>query len=221
MLKNLTLLDAAIYSTIIAGISLLAAVIVRIKMNRFCRKHEIDATPKTKRSLSIGNAFALLLFSITGLFIGNLLSILMTFGTALSHGMTVNPDTGKYDLSYGQILSYNKTSVKETNIDVADLKEKAIIYVRYDCPDCIKLHDQLSEIKDIIFLSSRSDLGKTARSLYDINLTEVPQGVYIDANGKSTTISIIQHTEEDIMLDLQQIAILREMANCHVKLSTE
>ena len=221
MLKNLTLHNAAICSIIIAGLSLLTAVFVRIKLNKFCSVHETDVTPKAKRTLSAGNAAALLLFSVTGLFIGNLLSISIAFGTALSHGMTRNPDTSKYDLTYGQVLSYNKKSLKETDINVEDLKGEAIIYVRYDCPDCMKLHDQLSEINDIIFISSRSELGKAARSLYDINLTEVPQGVYIDADGKSTTIGIIQHNETDIMLDLRQIMILREMANCHATLSTK
>ena len=114
-----------------------------------------------------------------------------------------------------------RKSVKETDIDINDLKNKAIIYVRYDCPDCIALHSQLAEIKDMIFLASRSERGKAARDLYDIKLTEVPQGVYISTEGKATTISIVQHDENGIRLDLQQITILREMVNRHEQLSSE
>ena len=73
------------------------------------------------------------------------------------------------------------------------------------------LHDQLADINDIIFLSSRTEKGKKVREMYNINLTEIPQGVYIDADGKSTTVRITQGSGDSLILDLQQIATLKEM----------
>ena len=50
--------------------------------------------------------------------------------------------------------------------------------------------------------------------MYGINLTEVPQGAYIDIDGSSTTVNIVHHDDDgSVTLDLQQIAILREMAD--------
>lgn len=190
-----------------------AGVIVRRKYNNYCAKHK-SCTDSIilKRGYAL-KFIVLILFSVAGLFLGNLINIGTTFYTALTHGMTANPDTGKYDITYGDMQMLNHYSVKESNIDINNLKNKAIIYVRYDCPDCVILHDQLADINDIIFLSSRTDKGKTARELYSINLTEIPQGVYINADGEATTIKITQGSGDSLILDLQQIAILKEMVN--------
>lgn len=202
---------AALLSFAVTILFVSAGAFVRQKYNRYCTEHENCANTKiTVR----GNALKLTVlvsFSIAGLFIGNLINIGTTFYTALTHGMTANPDTGKYDISYGEMQMLNKNSVKETNADIYDLKNKAIIYIRYDCPDCIILHNQLADINGIIFLSSRTEKGKKVREMYNINLTEIPQGVYIDADGKSTTVRITQGSGDSLILDLQQIATLKEM----------
>ena len=207
--------EALIYSFIILVPLLIVSIIAHIRLNRFCKTHTDNATPKESKKAAIGRLITLVLFSVSGLLIGNILNIVIQFNIALSHGMTVNPDTNEYDIVCGEMIALNKKSIKETNIDASDLKGKAVIYVRYDCPDCVILHDQLSEINDMIFLSSRSETGKKAREMYDIALTDIPQGVYIDENGNATTIVITERENDTIKLDLQQIAILREMANRH------
>ena len=221
MFKNSPLIEAALYSATIALPCLAIAVITHIRLNKFCRTNQNETNSGVQHKVTAVKALILLLFSTSGLFIGNLISIAITYNTAISHGMTPNINTGQYDLTYGEIQAYNKKSIKETDIDIDDLKGKAVIFVRYDCPDCILLHDQLAQLDDMVFLSSRSTLGKSARELYDINLTEVPQGAYIDIDGNVTTISIVHRDENTITLDLQQIAILREMANCRTILSSE
>lgn len=202
---------AAAISAIIAVVTAVVGIIVRNIHTKYCKKHITEDDAVIIKRANALKCFVLILFSITGLFFGNLIAVGTTFYTAVTHGMTTNPDTGKYDITYGRMLMLNKNSIKETNIDINDLKGKAIIYVRYDCPDCIFLHKQLAEIDDVIFLSSRSENGKAARKLYNIVLTEVPQGVYIDENGKSIVINIMQGQGDYLTLDLQQIAVLREM----------
>lgn len=211
MFQNLVLPQAVVLSLVIIIISGTAGMVMRKAYNAYCVKHnDCDNAKIIKRGYTFKFA-VLVLFSIAGLFLGNALNIAITFHTALTHGMTPNPDTGKYDIPYGKILMLNKNSVKETNADIYDLKNKAIIYVRYDCPDCVILHNQLADVNGIIFLSSRTEKGKKVREMYNINLTEIPQGVYIDADGKSTTVRITQGSGDSLTLDLQQIATLKEM----------
>lgn len=208
MFKTLTLQNAALNSASIALPCLLIAIVAYICINRYCKRHK-DADTATRRKVDAAKIAILLLFSVTGWFIGNLISIIITFNVAVSHGMVPNDETNTYDMTYGEILSLNKNSIKETNIDVADLKGKAIIYVRYECPECIRLHDQLAVVTDMIFLSSRSERGRLARTTYNINLTDVPQGVYIDPNGDAMVINIL--SDDRLTVDLNQLSILREM----------
>lgn len=221
MFKSLPLSGAALYSAAIAIPCLIAAIIIHARLNKFCRAHENETNCTVLRKTTVVKALVLLLFATAGLFIGNIISIIITFNTAISHGMEKNENTGQYDMSYEEIQACNKHSVAETKTNIDELKGKAVIFVRYNCPDCIALHDQLADIKDMTFLSSRGELGKAARKIYDINLTEVPQGAYIDINGNATTISIVHHDDDMITLDLHQIAILREMAESRVLLSDE
>lgn len=213
MFRQYTLFSAAIVSGMIAFVAMSAGVLMHYLHCAYCDKHSENAEKKHIIRANIIKFLTLTVFSVMGLCLGNLITIGTSFYVAKTHGMVANPETGEYDLTYGEILGLNRNSVKETDIDVNDLKNKAIIYVRYDCPDCVILHKQLAEIDDMIFLSSRSEKGKAVRELYNINLTEIPQGVYIDPEGNATTISITQGAGDTYSLDLQQIAILREMTN--------
>lgn len=216
MFENFTTENALIYSSLIAFPCLLCAMLIRIRLKKYCRRHKHD---KNDKHITISNLLILLTACVSGLFFGNIISIMVTFSTALQHGLTADYET-THALSYGEIKYYNKHSIEETIIDDTDeLKGKAIIFVRYDCPDCVKLHEQLSQIDDIIFLASRSELGESVRDIYNICLTEVPQGVYIDPNGKATTINIVNHNNNTITLDLHQIATLRAMATHYDNLS--
>lgn len=213
MLQQYTLDAVAATSGMIVIVAISAGVLMHYLHAQYCSKHRDNAEKKHKICANILKFLALASFSVTGFFFGELINVGTSFYIARSHGMTPNPDTGEYDISYGEIMSLNRKSVKETSIDINDLKNKAIIYVRYDCPDCVILHEQLAEIGDMVFLSSRTDKGKAARELYNIELTEIPQGVYIDSEGHATIIKITQGSGDTLALDLQQIAILREMAN--------
>lgn len=222
MFKSLPLSDAVLYSAVIAVPCLIAGIILFRWQNKFCRSHEQEADNRAHKKATRWQAFILILFAISGAFLGNLLNILITYSTAISHGMVRNPDTGVYDLTYGEMQTCNRRSIKETNIDIDDLKGRIVIYVRYDCPDCMALHDQLAQINDVVFLASRTELGKKSREVYGINLTEVPQGAYIDIDGSSTTVNIVHHDDDgSVTLDLQQIAILREMADRHEPLTSK
>lgn len=219
MLQNLSIFEAITWSASLSITLTLGAIFLRKKLKTYAREYEQDIPAENKESLQKRakalSLIILILSGIAGLFIGTLLHAISVFRTALSHGMVANLDTGQYEYSYGEMIAYNKNSMKETDISVDELKNNSMIFVRYDCPDCMALHDSLSQLTDMVFISSQSDLGKTAREVYDIILTEVPQGVYINSDGIATTISIIQHVDDAIMLDLQQITILREMATRH------
>lgn len=216
MFKTYTLTEAASYSIEIALPCLLIAIAAYIRVNRYCRQNK-NVSVTIKRKVGAAKITVLLLFSIAGWFVGNLISIVVTFNVAISHGMTPNDETHSYELTYGEILSLNRQSIKETNIDLNNLKGKAVIYVRYDCPDCVRLHDQLAAVTDIMFLSSRSERGQAARKMYNISLTDVPQGVYIDPDGNAMIINIV--SDDKLMLDLNQLSILREMEARHVLLT--
>lgn len=212
--KALPLSDAVLFSAIIAVPCLIAGIILYRWHSNFCRVHEHETDKRIHKKATRWQAFILILFSVAGAFLGNLINALVTYNVAISHGMVRNPDTGIYDLTYGEMQKCNRMSIKETNIDVDDLKGRIVIYVRYDCPDCMALHNQLAQINDVVFLASRTELGKKSREVYGISLTEVPQGAYIDIDGSSTTVNIVHHDDDgSATLDLQQIAILREMAD--------
>lgn len=214
MFHNYYITQAAVMTALVAVAVLLAGIFFRCWHNLFCENHItnfVRVTKKIKIKATILKLTTLIAFSLTGLCLGNLIGIALNYNTALSHGMIKNPDTGIYDLTYGEIIYLNRNSIKESDVNINDLKNKAIIYIRYDCPDCVALHEQLAALDDMIFLSSRSEKGKDAQSLYTIYLTEVPQGVYIDSEGKATVIDIMQGSGKEITLDLQQISILREM----------
>lgn len=219
MFKNLTLFNAAICSAAIILPCLLTAVLLRKRVNRLCQDTK-NVGIAIRRKLTALKALVLALFSVVGLFAGNLINIAITFNTAVSHGMMPDDETGGYNIPYSEIQTLNKRSVKETDISVDELKGKAVIFVRYDCPDCAALHDQLANITDIVFLSSRSERGKAVRQQYDIHLTEIPQGVYIDENGNSLVVDITQQIDEALTLDLHQLSILREMVARRVLLTS-
>lgn len=219
MFKNLTLSNAAIYSAVIILLCLFTAILLRKYVNRFCQAAS-NVNSSVCRKLTVLKALILALFSVVGLFAGNLINIMITFNTAVSHGMTLNEETRSYDIPYGKVQMFNKHSIKETSISVDELRGQAVIFVRYDCPDCAALHDQLANITDMIFLSSRSERGKAVRQQYNIHLTEIPQGVYIDENGNSLVVDITQRIDETLTLDLHQLSILREMAAHRVLLTS-
>lgn len=221
MFKNQLPFNVILYSSLILIPFLIIAMILQKRLTNYCIENEDTQDKKIIKKATLLRITVLLLFSFSGCLIGNMINLGTNFATALSHGMTTDPETGSYYITFGEMITYNKNSVKETNVKIDDLTNKAIIFVRYDCPDCLILHDQLAEIDDIIFLSTRSELGKSAMTMYDIQLTEVPQGVYIDAEGNSTIINIMVKDDSGLKLDLQQIAALREMVNSHNELSTE
>ncbi len=212
MFKDLQLHEAALFSALIALPCLIVGIIIHIGLNKYCKKH-LDTDVGARQKVFALTVIMLIIVSIGGLYLGNLLNTAFVFNTAVSHGMVPDADTGEYELSYEEILTYNKYSVKETEITLDELKGKAIIYVRYDCYDCVRLHEQLSAIDNVIFLSSQSKLGKEARNTYNIHLTDVPQGVYIDDNGNATTINIVDRGFDVITLNMQQITNLCEMAD--------
>lgn len=210
----MTIFNAAVCSALIAIPCLITGFIIHAKLTKYCKTHP-DANAKIKRKIDAFTVIMLLIVSFGGMYLGNLFNTAIVFNRALSRGMVPDANTGKYTLSYGDMITYNNHSVKETKITLEELKGKAIIYVRYDCYDCMKLHEQLSNIENIVFLSSQSDLGKSARNAYNIYLTDVPQGVYIDADGNSTTINIVDRGFDTLTLNMSQITNLCEMADHH------
>lgn len=202
MLTNLTI-SSRICVFIIIGLIFLVITIIN-----GCHLH--------KHSNNVTKIVTLCLFLALGLCVGSILSCIIVCRTAISHGAdkeAVNT------LSYSTLRVYNKHSIKETNMALQDLKGKAVIFVRYDCPDCLQLHNSLNQIDDIIFIASRSKLGLQTRSTYSIMLTDVPQGVYIDPNGNAITINIVNRETNSLILDETQIIRLREMERNSLLLS--
>lgn len=212
MFKELIPLYAGLLSAGIAVTAMTVGWLLRHFCCKYGKKHENDKNlTKVKKTLTFMQIITLIAFFTSGVYGGNAINTAITWNTAIKHGMTADSDTGEYNITYGEMIDLNDYSIKETGIDINNLKNQIVIYVRYDCPDCIYLHDELSKLEDVIFLSSRTDKGKAARELYNINLTEIPQGVYIDPNGNATLISIVQKTNDGITLDMDQIEILRDL----------
>ena len=208
----MTITNAALWSAVIMFISAVIMITVVIINNRYFKKNKEYVSEKVnniKKLLRIGYIITILMTSFLA---GNAAIDLSVLATALSHGMTVDKETGKYEVIMKDADFFNKNSMKETEIkDLNDLKNQIIIFVRYDCPDCAILHSQIASLDNVIFLSSRSITGKEAREKYDIALTEVPQGVYIDENGNSVVVSIMSGDGEDLLLDIKQVQKLYDM----------
>lgn len=202
MLTNLTISNRICLFIIIGLIFLAIATII-------CRQLH-------KRCNNIAKILALCLFLTFGLCLGNISSSIIVYQIAISHGADEETVAA---LSYSTLQAYNKHSVKETNIALQELKGKAVIFVRYDCPDCLELHNSLNQIDNVTFIASRSKLGLQARTTYDIALTDVPQGVYIDPNGNAIVINIVNRESDSLMLDESQIIRLREMEQSSLLLS--
>lgn len=223
MVSNLILFDSYIitdaikYSIIVLVTTIIICVTIGLMQHHYFKKHkmindESNSVKTKKRAIKILYIAAL---AVTGYALGSTITTVVSYTTALSHGLSVNKETGKYDLTLSEILYLNKNSIKETNVDIDTLNNSVIIYVRYDCPDCVALHNQLLELEseNVIFLSSRSETGKSVREKYDIDLTEVPQGVYINDDGKAITISIMRNENNNPVIDYQQINNLLDMRN--------
>lgn len=96
---------------------------------------------------------------------------------------------GAYDDFYKKqsinIITNNveKGFVDQSNLLPDDLKGCIIIYFKYGCIDCEKIHDDLLthlenvDTSKIYFVSTRSEKGKQILSQYPVNA--VPSGVYI------------------------------------------
>lgn len=211
MYQNMLPPKAALISALAAIAAAAVGIGIQIFHQKYCAKHKDSDDKSVITKATILRIAVLAVFTLCGFFIGGLLDVWFTVCEATAHGMMPDPDTGKYNLTVGEMTALNKYSVEETDIEINDLKDKVIIYVRYDCTDCIVLHEQLASLDNVIFLSSRSKTGKEAREVYNINLTEIPQGVYIDPDGNSTVIKITEGSGDTLSLDMQQIAILQEM----------
>ncbi len=212
MYQNMLPPKAALISALAVIATAAVGIVIQNIHKKYCTNHKDDTDTTVMRKATALRVAVLAVFAVCGFFIGGLLDVWLTVCEATAHGMTPNPDTGKYDLTVGEMTALNKYSIEETDIEIDDLKNKVIIYVRYDCPDCVVLHEQLASLQNVIFLSSRSETGKKARDVYNINLTEIPQGVYIDSEGNSTVIKITEGSGDALSLDMQQIAILQKMA---------
>lgn len=211
--SNLIITDAIIYSVVLLTILLTAAITIGRLQKSYFEKHPDDSDKKIyKRKIAWRSVYILVLCCF-GISISNAFMTSYAFCVGVSHGMAPDPETQKYDIPYKDVVYFNENSIKETDIDPADLKNRIIIYVRYDCPDCVILHRDLEALNTgrIVFLSSRSKTGLAVRELYDIHLAEVPQGVYINSEGKSTLVSIISGEGENLTLEQEQIATLFNM----------
>ena len=118
------------------------------------------------------------------------------FTTALSHGMTKDPNTNLYGLSVNEILDYNSKTPEESKIKPENfdtLRGKFVLVYRYDCTDCLDLHHEILDLKnnpDVIFLSSRTKTGKAFRDYFEPALAKVPSGIYIRKDGKPVTLEL-------------------------------
>jgi hypothetical protein len=116
-----------------------------------------------------------------------------SFAKAKSHAMVKDPDTKTYSLTLGQMRDYNRRSLKETDIGIDNLdslKGKIIIIYRYDCSDCLELYDDLKDLENVIYLSSRTEKCAAFRDFFNPSLLKVPSGIYIRKDGKPVTLEL-------------------------------
>lgn len=203
---NMRIDIAFFWSILILLISVTITLIINISMKHYLKKNKEHVSEKIEKRLI--TSFVVTLF-ISAFMFGNILIDTNTLTVALSHGMTRNKDTNKYEITMSDMNAFNKQSMKETKVkDMESLKNQIIIFVRYECIDCLILHDEIKELDDVIFLSSRSVTGKKAIETYNIKLTEVPQGVYVHENGESTVISFVTGTGKNIKISDERMQVL-------------
>lgn len=178
---------------------------VGILQHWYIEKYASEKRRVSKKLFQFGFIICL---SLSGFCLASLISTGAIISTAVSHGMSRNQDTGEYAVTLSEAKFLNQYSTEEYKGDVTDLRNQSVIFVRYDCPDCVILHDTLQSVHDenvIIFLDSRTIKGKAVRDVYQINLTEVPQGVYIDDEGKPLIINILAGQGETMTIDMSQV----------------
>jgi hypothetical protein len=203
---------AVILSIVIFAVTSIAlAVAERV----YFKKHADGLDKTAERNKKIIRLIYMLILFMLGGSLANLLQFSTAYYHARERGMAPDPKTNQYTLSYNQMIYYNAHSVLESKVNTLDdMSGKIIIYVRYDCKDCVMLHDRLQAVADahpdFLFLSSRTSTGRTVRDQYNIELTEVPQGVYIRKDGTSVVVPIMIDDKENqtVALDDKQIESL-------------
>lgn len=196
---------------IVSGVALILAAGIYL-IQRWCFEKYKERTEKYALKFSL-KVFTIAALCLAGFFLGYLLNVISNFTTARDRGL--QPDKNNdYKLTLNEILYFNEHSFSDSNVNVASLQNTAIIFVRYDCLDCIILHDDIENIEnldDFIILSSRTDKGREVIEEYDIQLTQVPCGVYINTNGKAMTVEITGQGNDNITIDSNRVEYLRSM----------
>ena len=185
----------AIISTTMAVLSITMMIVMKYKLS-ICRndieEHE-STTLQTYNNKSISFKKRInICYLLTCIFIliaGVAMIVFFTFNsTALQYGAYENVQLAQ---TLDEIHSCKIDGYIESDNIPENLKGKIIIYFKYGCPDCSAIHDSLFEyikqygVKDIYFVSSRSDKGKKLIKQYPVD--EVPAGVYV--RNKKSNIS--------------------------------
>ena len=206
------IITTAISSSLIASFIALAIAAGICVLQRQCFNKYKERTEKYALKLTL-KVLTIFTFCIVGFLLGDYLYIISNFHTARNRGLQPDKDNN-YTLTLDEILYLNEHSFDDSRINVDDLQNTAIIFVRYDCLDCVVLHENIKNIEnldDFIILSSRTDTGRAVIEKYNIQLVQVPCGVYINNNGKAMTVEITGQDADGIIIDSDRVEYLRSM----------
>lgn len=96
-----------------------------------------------------------------------------------------------------------------------DLRDCAVIYYRFGCPDCKAVHkdlyDQLKIYKNVYYVYTRSETGMELKKTYPVE--KVPSAVYIDGNGKTYTCVLYHKKDGKAELDWEKLNELLNFIN--------
>lgn len=174
-------------------------VIVRKNKNKTAKAGTVKLLRAAEITLALLMGFS---FADTGMIISQTV-------TAMNHGMAREPSTAEehadeYINTLQQVLIYNQITHECSDIDENDdLTGKILVYVRYDCPDCHRLYENLpAPTDDILYISSRTDIGHKVMDKYEIMLTDVPSAVYIAPSGTVTIVPLAEGTGDNMHFNI-------------------
>lgn len=139
-----------------------------------------------EKALFIFKIITLLLLAITLL----MLSIFMYYDTTARKYGAYDDFAKKESINIIK-QNINKGFIDQSDILPDDLKGCIIIYFKYGCSDCEKIHDDILDyineknVTDIYFVSTRSKKGIELLQQYSVET--VPSGIYIMKNPTSST----------------------------------
>lgn len=135
-----------------------------------------------------------------------------TIQTAQEHGMY------QKHMTWSKIITSIEHSPKEDKLP-ENLKNTIILYYKFGCEDCESIYEDQTqafhELKNVYWISTRSEQGKTLRKTYPVN--KVPSGVYITNDLKPVVCDLTIKSKGKITLHDENVKLLLSLYHSNHK----